>query len=164
MYALVILTLGVDDADCFVLANKYTLIAYLTTHFTVERSMIEYKLIEAILLLSYLTVAKDVALIFCIVVTNKLLLAFTQDFPVTILNSGSIAGTCLLLCHLLIELFLVNSIAVFCTDKFSEVEWETVGIEEAESLLTIKLCLTMCLQLVHCTIKEHDTLFQCTKE
>ena len=164
MYALIVLTLGIDDINSFVLANKYTLVTYLTTHLTIERSIVEYKFIETVLLLSHLAVTEDVALIFCVVVTNKLLFAFTQYFPVTILYSGSIARTCFLLFHLLVELLLVNSISVLCADKFGEVEWETVGIEEAESLLTIELSLTMCLQLVHCTVKEHDTLFQCAKE
>ena len=145
MYTLVVLTLGIDNINSLVLANENTLITYLTTHLSIERSIVEYKLVETVLLLSYLAVAEDVALIFCVVVTNKLLFAFTQYFPVTILYSGCIASTCLLLFHLLIKLLLVNGISVLCADKFGEVEWETVGIEEAESLLTIELSLTMCL-------------------
>ena len=164
MHTLIVLTLGIDYIDCLVLANEYTLVAYLTTHLTIERSMVEYKLIEAVLLLCHLTIAKNVAFVFCIVITNKLLFAFTQDFPVTILNSCCITGACFLLCHLLIELLFIYGVAVFCADKFCQIEWETIGVEEAESLLTIELCLVMCLQLIHRTIKEHDTLFQCTKE
>ena len=164
MYALVVFTLSIDDVDSFVLANEYTLIAYLTTHLTIERSMIEYKFIEAVLLLCHLTITKNVAFVFCIVITNKLLFAFTQDFPVTIFNSCCITGTCLLLCHLLIELLFIYGIAVLCADKFCQIEWETIGVEEAESLLTIELCLAMCLQLIHRAIEEHNTLFQCTEE
>ena len=77
MYALVVLTLGIDDIDCLIFANEYTLVTYLTTHLTIERCEIEYKLIETVLFLSHLTVAEDMALVFCIVVTNKLLFAFT---------------------------------------------------------------------------------------
>ena len=77
MYALVVFTLGIDDINSLVLANKYTLVTYLTTHLSIERCEIEYKLIETVLFLSHLTVAKDMALVFCIVVTNKLLFAFT---------------------------------------------------------------------------------------
>ena len=77
MYALVVLTLGVDDIDCLIFANEYTLVTYLTTHLTIERSIVEYKFIETVLLLSHLAVAEDMALVFCIVVTNKLLFAFT---------------------------------------------------------------------------------------
>ena len=59
--ALVVLALGVDNLDGLILANEYTLVANLSTHLTIEWSVVEYQLIEGVLLLSHLAVAQDVA-------------------------------------------------------------------------------------------------------
>ena len=95
--ALVVLTLSVDNLDGLILADEYTLVANLSTHFAIERSVVEYQLIETVLLLSHLAIAEDVALIFCIVVTYEILVAFLQYLPVAVLYGSSIAGTLFLL-------------------------------------------------------------------
>ena len=164
MDALVVLALGVDNLDSLILANEYTLVANLSTHFAIERSVVEYQLIEGVLLLSYLAIAKDVALIFCIVITNEVLVAFLQYFPVAILYHGSITSTLFLLLHLLVEALFVNCIAILTADKFGKVERETVGIEETECTCTVELSLTMGLELVHVAIQEGDTLLQSAEE
>ena len=164
MDALVVLTLGINDIDRLILVDKHTLIAYLSTHLTIEWGIIEYNLIETILLLCHLTITENMTFVLCIIVTNELLFAFTYNLPVTILNNSSIASTCFLLFHLFIELLLINGITILTTDKFGQVEWETICIKQAEGFLTIKFGLAMCLQFIHCTIEQCDTLIQCAQE
>ena len=92
MYALVVLALGVNDVDGLVAGNEHTLVADLTTHLAVERSVVENDLVESVLLLSYLAVAEDVTFVFRVVIADKLLLALAQFHPVAVLHDGSVAG------------------------------------------------------------------------
>ena len=162
--ALVVLPLGVDNLDGLILANEYTLVANLSTHLTIEWSVVEYQLIERVLLLSHLAVAQDVALIFCIVVTYEVLVAFLQDFPVAVFYGSSIAGTLFLLLHLLVEACSIYGVTILTADKLCKVERETIGIEEAECAYAIKLSLAMSLEFVHIAIEEVDTLLQGAEE
>ena len=162
--ALVVLALGVDNLDGLVLVDEYTLVTNLSTHLTIEWSVVEYQLVEAVLLLCHLAVAQDVALIFCIVVTHEVLVAFLQYFPVTVLHGGSIAGTLLLLLHLLVETGCVYGVTILTADELCQVKRETVGVEETESAHAVELSLAMSLELVHIAIEEVDTLLQCAEE
>ena len=164
MDTLIVFTLSIDDIDGLILANKYTLVANLATHLSIEWCVVKNKLVETILLLCHFTITEDVTFILGIVVTNELLFAFTQHFPVTILNDSSITGTRFLLCHFLIELLFINSIAILSTDKFCQIEWETIGVKQTESLFTIQLGLTVCLQFIHSTTQQANTLIQSTEE
>jgi len=40
MYALVILTLGVDDLDGLAIGDEHALVAHLTSHLSIERGMV----------------------------------------------------------------------------------------------------------------------------
>ena len=162
--ALVVLTLSVDNLDGLILADEYTLVANLSTHFAIERSVVEYQLIETVLLLSHLAIAEDVALIFCIVVTYEILVAFLQYLPVAVLYGSSIAGTLFLLLHLLVETGCINGVTILTADQLCEVERETVGIEEAECAHAVELSLAMSLEFVHVAIEEIDTLLQGAEE
>ena len=164
MYALVVLTLGVDDLNCLILADEYSTVSYLSSHLAIERGVVEDEFVETLLLLSHLAIAEDMTLIFCIVITLELLLAFSQHLPVAILNSGGITCAGFLLLHLHVESCLVNGISVFTTDKFGEVERESVGVEHAECLGTVEHCLAMGFQLVHGSIEQVDTLIKCAEE
>ena len=82
MYALVVLALRIDDLDGLCLIADHATVTDLSTHLTIERGVVEYELIELVLLLSHLTVAQDAALIFGIVVTHELLLSLSQFHPV----------------------------------------------------------------------------------
>ena len=82
MDALVVLTLGVDDIDGLSLIDEDTTVTDLTTHLTIEGGIVEHKLIELVLLLCHLAVTQDMALIFRIVVTYKLLLALGNLHPI----------------------------------------------------------------------------------
>ena len=162
--ALVVLALGVDNLDGLVLVDEYTLVTNLSTHLTIEWSVVEYQLVEAVLLLCHLAVAQDVALIFCIVVTHEVLVAFLQYFPVTVLYGSSIAGTLFLLLHLLVEACSIYGVTILTADKLCQVERETVCIEEAECAHAVELSLAMSLELVHIAIEEVDTLLQGAEE
>ena len=164
MYALTVLTLGVDDVDGLGLVADNTAITYLTTHLTIEWSIVEYQLIELVLLLSHLAVTHDVALIFSIVVAHELLLTLGKLYPVAVLNSSRVTGALLLLLHLYIELLLVNGEAVLTTDKLCKVERESVGVEQTECLNTIQLGLALSLQLTHSVVQHTDTLLKSTQE
>ena len=56
MNALVVFALGVDDFHRFVFRYDNTLVTHLSTHLTIEWSVVEYQFIEYILLLCYLTI------------------------------------------------------------------------------------------------------------
>ena len=108
MYALVVLTLGVDDAHGLVLANQHSAVADLSSHLAIEWRDVEYKFVERVFLLGHLAVAQYVTFVFCVVVAHELLLALSQLHPVAVLYGGGIACAFLLLLHLLIKLLLVN--------------------------------------------------------
>ena len=164
MYRLVVLTLRINNLDGLSLIADDTTVTYLSTHLTIEWRIVEHKLIKLILLLRHLTIAKNVAFVFCIVVTYKLLLTCSQLHPIRILYGCSITGTLFLFLHLNIKLLLIDSETVFTTNQFCQVKRETVSIEKAESLNTIKFGLTLCFQLLHGLVKQGDTLIQRTQE
>ena len=152
MDALVVLTFGIDDLHGLILTDEHTLITYLTTHLAIERGVVEYQFIIGVLLLSYLTVAQDVTLIFVIVVTNELLLTLFEIYPVAILYLCGVTSTLLLFLHLHIELLFVNGKTVFTTDQFCKVEREAVGVEKAECIRTAEDSLLLRLQFIHSSV------------
>ena len=74
MDLLTILALCVGDGHCLILAYENTIVAYLTTHLTIERSVVEYKLEICVLLLCHLAIAQDMALVLSVIVAYELLL------------------------------------------------------------------------------------------
>ena len=164
VYALIVFAFGVDDVDGFVLAYQHALVAYLSAHLAIEGSGVEHQLEEGVLLLCYLAVAQDVALIFGVVVSYKLLFALAQHHPVAILYSGGVAGALFLLLHLGVKLFLVDGVTVLAADKFGEVEGEAVGVEHAEGLCTIEHGLSVCFQLVHSAVEQVDAFLKGAQE
>ena len=106
----------------------------------------------------------ELVLIFCIVVTHEVLVAFLQNLPVAVLYGSSIAGTLFLLLHFLVEACGIYGVTILTADQLCQVERETVGIEEAECAHAIKLSLAMSLELVHIAIEEVDTLLQGAEE
>ena len=141
MYALVVLTLGVDDGDGLVLAYEHTLVAYLSSHLAIEGCVVEHQLIEGALLLSYLTIAQYVTFVFGEVVAYKLLLACTELHPVAIFYLCSVACSLFLLLHFYIKLLLVHGESVFTAYQLSQVEWESVGVKQAEGVCSIEFGL-----------------------
>ena len=77
VYALTVLALGIDNVDGLGLIAEYTTVTYLTTHLTIEWGIVENQLIELVLLLGYLAVTHNMALVFCMVVANELLFALS---------------------------------------------------------------------------------------
>ena len=129
MYALVVLALCIDDIDSLLLADKDAAVAYLAAHLAIERCRVEDKLIVCLLLLCHLAVAEDVAVVLCVVISDKLLLAFRDYLPVSVLHGGGIACACLLLLHLHGEALLVDSISILTADELCEVKGESVSVE-----------------------------------
>ena len=172
MHALVVLTFGVDDLDGLRLIAKHTAVAYLSTHLTIEWSIVEDELIELVLFLGNLAVAQDMTVVFSEVVAHELLHSRIARisriacdlYPVAVLHSGGIAGTVFLLLHLRLELLLVDGKTVLTTDEFREVERETVSVEQTEGLYTVELRLTCSLQLLHGIIQHTDTFIERAKE
>ena len=164
--ALSVLTFCIDDVHSLVLAYEHTLIAYLTTHFPIERCVVKNQLIESALLLCHLAIASDVALIFCVVITYKLLLGrrLVNNNPVAILHRSSVAGALFLLLHLDVEAFFVNGIAVLAADKFCKVERETISVEQFEGICSVELCLSFCLQFSHAAVEHANTAVECAQE
>ena len=73
VYRLVVLALGIDYLDGFVLVHQHAAVAYLSAHLAVERGVVEHQLVERVLLLGHLAVAQDVAGVFGVVVAYELL-------------------------------------------------------------------------------------------
>ena len=159
-----ILLLCVKHCDCFFLRNENTAITYFTTHFTIERSLVENHLVCCTLLLLHLTVLDDVARVFCIVITNELTLCIAQNNPVAEMNLSSVASTSFLFLHLYVESVLIHCHALLTADKFSKVEWETKCIEESKCLFTSNLCLASSLCLINHALKEFDAIFKSAEE
>ena len=128
MYRKIVFLLGINDFNCFKFADKRTGITYLTTTFRIERSVVQYNLIQRLVFLFHLAVTEDACFIFGIVVTNEFCRSFFQRNPVTGFDSGGIACTLLLLLHFGIELLDVGSHTVFTENQFRQVERETESI------------------------------------
>ena len=116
--ALVVFTLRINDFDSLILADKCALIANLTAHFTIERRVVEYNLVEGILFLGHFSIAKNVASVLRVVVTNEYLLSFSYHFPVSILYNSCVSSTSFLLSHFFIEAFLIYCVTVFAANEF----------------------------------------------
>ena len=164
VYRLAVLTLGVSNVHCLVLAYQNAGVTDLTTHLTVERCVVQYEFVVCVLLLCHLAIAQDVALVFGEVVAHELLFALAQVHPVAVLNGCCVACAFLLLLHLGVEFVLSYSKSVLTADEFGEVEGESVGVEEAESLHAVELCLVLLLKLFHSRRKEVDALLECAEE
>ena len=100
----------------------------------------------------------------CVVISDKLLLAFRDYLPVSVLHGGGIACACLLLLHLHSEALLVDSISILTADELCEVEGESVSVEQAERLFPVELCLALSLQPCHGAVKERYALIESTEE
>ena len=116
--ALVVFALRINDFDGLILADKCALIANLTAHFTIERRVVEYNLVESILFLGHFSIAKNVASVLRVVVTNEYLLSFSYHFPVSILYNSCVSSTSFLLSHFFIEAFLIYCVTVFAANEF----------------------------------------------
>ena len=96
--------------------------------------------------------------VFGIVVAHELLFARTHLHPVAVLHGGGVARTLLLLLHLGLKLLLVNLDAALTTDKLRQVERESVGVEEAESLRSVEHRLAFSLHGVDGVAEHIDTV------
>ena len=87
-------------------------VASLTTHLSIEGSLVEHYLIESLLLLCHTAIAQDAALILGVVPTDKGTVAGLNLHPVIILHGSGIACALLLLLHLGIESVLIHGESV----------------------------------------------------
>ena len=164
VHRLVILTLGVDNLNGLVLVDKHALIAYLSTHLAIERCIVEHEFVVGVLLLGDFAIAQDVAGVLGKVVADELLFAHGQFHPVAVLHLSGIASAILLLLHLSLELIDVNREAIFAANQLSQVERETIGIEQAEGCNAIENGLLVGTKFVHGTIQQIDSALKCTQE
>ena len=100
--------------------------------------------------------------------SDELLLASGKLSPVAVLDGGGVAGALLLLLHLDVERSLVDGEAVLAADELCQVEGETVGVEQTESLLTTQLLPRSSFlgarDFSHSLVKQGDTLVEGTEE
>ena len=164
MYRKIVLLLRVDNLYSFEFAYQYTCVAYLTTAFSIERSVAKYYLIQSLVFLFYLTVAEDGSFILSIVISYECSLAFFQCNPVSCFYSSSVTCTCFLFLHFSFEAFHIGSKTVFAEDKFSKVEWESECIIQSKCIYTADFSLSCSLSFVHGFVKQADTCFKSTKE
>ena len=67
----VVLLLGVYHFDGFKLVHQYTGVTYLTAAFGIERSLVQYNLIQGLVLLLHLSVAQNGCFVFRIVISYE---------------------------------------------------------------------------------------------
>ena len=125
MYRKIVFFLGVDYFNRFKFADQYTRVTYLATTFCIERSVVQYDLIQSLVLLFDLAITEDRGFIFGIIVTYKFRCSFFQCNPVACLDSGSVTCTLFLLLHFRVELFDVDCHSVFAENQLCQVERET---------------------------------------
>ena len=116
VYGKIVFPFRVDYLYFFVFAFKRTTVAYLSTHFGIERRYVEYYFIISLLLLLHGAVAQDTAFVFGKVPSHELFFAFVHYNPVAGLYLCSIAGTFFLFLHFPVEPFLVYGQAVLGAD------------------------------------------------
>ena len=105
------------------------------------------------------------AFVLGIVVAHELLLAVACHLnPVAILHGSGIAGTFFLLLHFHVESLFIDSVAVFATNEFGEVEGESVGVEEFEGIGTCQLGLSLSLQGGHAVVEHTDAAVEGAEE
>ena len=153
----IVFALSVEDFYLFSIVDQEAGVAYLTTHFGVEGCGVEHQFVVCLFLLLYAAIAQDAAFAFGVVPTDELCFAFAQYYPVISFHSCGIAGTFLLLLHICIELFLVDSHAVLCTDELGQVEGETIGVEQSEGFATVYFGLACCLGFADDAVEQVDT-------
>ena len=157
VYWQVVLALGVEYLHLVVASHEYALVAYLTTHFGIERSLVEHQFVVSLLFLLHAAVAQNVAVALRYVPTLKVCFTFGKDYPVVGFNSRSVAGTFLLLLHFGVKAFLVNLHAIFVADEFSQVERETISVEQCKGLFAFNHRLAFLLGLCNHVFKHVDT-------
>ena len=160
----VVFALGVEDFNRFVVVFQYTAVAYLTTHFSIERRFVEYEFKVSLLFLLHTAVAQNAAVGFGEVPAHEFRFAFGQNHPVVGFDGSSIACALLLLLHFGVELVLIDGHAVFVADEFGEVEGEAVGIEQRECLFAINHRFTLLTGLLHHVFEQVDTRRQGAQE
>ena len=128
MYRKIILFLCIDHFNRFELAYQYTGITDLTTTFCIEWSIVEYNLIQCLVLLFDLAITQDLCLAFEQIITHELTFTLFQRDPVACLDSGGVTGTLFLLLHSLIEGLDIGFHAVLTKNQFRQVQRESVGI------------------------------------
>ena len=164
MYTDIVFLLSVDDFDYFIATSQRTLVAYLTTHFSIERSLAEENLVELFILLFHLTITQDLSLRSCVVITDKFFFTFANNYPVACLYSRCIASARLLLFHFGIESFDIHGHTIFAKDQFCKVKRETVCVIKHKCIYTADYVLRSFFCLNHKTVKHTDTLVECTQE
>ena len=167
VYGQVVLVLGVHDFDGLLTVHQHTAVTHLTTLLGIERRLVEHQLVVGLLLLRHLTVAQDVAGILREVPSHELRLHGLLSghlYPVPILHGCSVACALLLLLHLGIKSSLIHRHAMFTADKFGEVEGETIGVEERESLVARNLRTSGLASLLDDPVEQADAILQGAQE
>ncbi len=160
VYALVVLAFCVDHGHGFVFAHKYAAVAYLSTHLTVERCVVEYEFVVCILFLCYLAVAQYAALMLGVVVAYELLFAWHEFGPVGAFHLCGVACALFLLLHFCVKLLFVDRQSVLAAYQLGQVKRETVGVEQAECLCAVEFCAVFGLCLFHSGVEQGDTFVE----
>ena len=164
MYREVVLLLCVNNLNALVATYKETAVTYLTTALGVEWSVLEYNLVQCLVLLLCLTVAEDCCLVLSVVIAYECALALVHGCPVAVLYCSSVACACLLLEHLLVELCHVYCKAVLAKDELCKVDWETVCIVECEGLNAVDLVAACALCVGDDLVKHLHASRECAEE
>ena len=104
------------------------------------------------------------ALIFCIIVADKLLLTLPDHRPVGVFDLCGIARTVFLLLHFNVKLLLVHRKAIFAANELRQVKWEAVSVEKPEGLRAVKHRFLVFSQLFHRLIEHIDAFVERTQK
>ena len=166
MHAHTVFALGVEHFNLLAGGgvDQLAVVAHLTAHFSVERSLSQHDLVVFAVLLLNVAIAQDVGFHAERVVAHEFLFAFVDGLPVGSFHGGSVASTLLLLLHFGIELGVIEIHAFLLEDEFGKVQGEAVGVVEHEGLHTADAVSAGGFGLCDGVVEQRDTLFESAEE
>ena len=160
----VVLLFCINNFNRFKFVHQHAGIAYLTAAFGIERSLVQYNLVQCLVFLLNLPVTQDGCFVFRIVIAYEFGCAFLQRNPVAGFNSGGVACALFLLLHFCVKLFDVGRHVVFAENQFRKVEWKAKSIIKRKGVLAADFGLSGCFGICHGLIQQTNTGLQSAEE
>ncbi|MPM96670.1 hypothetical protein SDC9_143835 [bioreactor metagenome] len=133
MYCEVIFFLCVNNFNALSIRSQFSAVAYLTSHFSIKRSMRKYQLVILLIFLFYFSITQNFGVVGRMVITHKIAVTFTHGYPVAGFNSRGVAGTFFLLLHLSVEFIQIYGHVILTENKFCQIQWESKCVVQRKS-------------------------------
>ena len=114
--------LSIDNPDSLFLSDQYSAITYLSSSLSIERSNIEYQVIEGLVLGNYFPITGDFYLHLGIIISYELLNIVVDQFdPIVRIYRRCWTGTLFLSFHFSFEFPAVNHQPFLPQDQFGQI-------------------------------------------